>query len=159
MKKILVAIDYNPCAQEIAEAGFEYATAMKAEICIAHAIEDNTYYSMEYSPVMGFEGFRADGPFETKERQQNEASRFLAAVVKHLGGSNIKTRVLDGKTAEVILQYAGEYKADLIVMGARTHDGVEKIMGNVAAKVIKNSEIPILIVPAHKLNLRPISQM
>ena len=159
MEKVLIAIDYNLCAQKIAETGFEYARAMKAEVCIVHAIADIAYYSMEYSPIMGFEGFRADSSFETEEQQQNEANRFLAAVVKHLGGSNIKTKVLDGKTAEAILQYACEYKADLIVIGAHSHNGIEKIMGNVAAKVIKNAVIPTLIVPADKLSQRQNSKI
>ena len=80
-------------------------------------------------------------------------------MVKHLGGSNIKTKVLDGKTAEAILQYACEYKADLIVIGAHSHNGIEKIMGNVAAKVIKNAVIPTLIVPADKLSQRQNSKI
>jgi nucleotide-binding universal stress UspA family protein len=154
MEKVLIAIDYNLCAQKIAETGFEYARAMKAEVCIVHAISDIAYYAMEYSPIMGFEGFGADSSFETQEQQQNEATRFLAAVVKHLGGSHIKTKVLDGKTAEAILQYACEYKADLIVIGAHSRNGIEKIMGDVAAKVIQNAVIPILIVPADKVSQR-----
>jgi hypothetical protein len=46
MKKILVAIDYNPCAQNIAETSFEYARAMNAEICIIHAIADIDCYGL-----------------------------------------------------------------------------------------------------------------
>ena len=158
MKKVLIAIDYNPCAQKIAETGFEYARAMNAEICIIHAIADIAYYSAEYSPIMGFEGFSPDGAFKNIEEQENEANRFLTAVVKHLGNSNIKIRVLDGKTFEAILQYAVEYKADLIVMGAHSHNGFEKILGDVAAEVIKHAEIPILIIPTDKHDLSLISR-
>ena len=153
MKKILIAIDYNPCAQKIAETGFEHARAMNAEICIVHAVADIAYYSAEYSPIMGFEGFSPDCAFKSIEEQENEAKRFLAAVVKHLDDSNIKTRVIDGKTSEAILQSAAEYKADLIVMGAHSHNDFGKIMGDVAAKVIKHAEIPILIVPTERQNL------
>ena len=82
----------------------------------------------------------------------------VAAVVKHLGDSTIKTSVLDGKTSEAILQYAAEYKADLVVMGAHSHNGLGKIMGDVAAKVIKHAEIPVLIVPADKQELGLVSK-
>jgi nucleotide-binding universal stress UspA family protein len=154
MKKILIAIDYNPCAQKIAETGFAYASAMNAEICIVHAIADIAYYfSMEYSPVMGFEGLSPDCAFKSKGEQENEAKRFLAAVVNHLGDRNIKTCVLDVKTSEAILEYAAEYKADLVVMGAHSHNGFGKIMGDVTTKVIKHAEIPVLIVPADKQEL------
>ena len=159
MKKVLIAIDYNPCAQKIAETGFEYARAMNAEICIVHAIADTAYYSLEYSPIMGFEGFSPDCAFKSIDEQENEANMFLAAVVKHLGDSNIKTRVLDGKTSEAILQYAAEYKADLIVMGAQSHNGFEKlVMGDVVARVLKHSKIPVLVIPTDKQHQSHIGQ-
>lgn len=154
MKKILVAIDYNPCAQKIAETGFNYARAMNAEICIVHAIADIAYYSMEYLPIMGFDGFGPDCSFNNVEEQEKEAKRFLETVVKHLGDETIQIKVVDGKTAEAILQYAAEYGADLIVMGAQSHNSFEKlIMGDVVAKVLKHSEIPLLIVPTDKQDL------
>ena len=147
-----MAIDYNPCAQKVAEMGYEYARSMNAEICIVHAIGDIAYYFMEYSPIMGFEGFGPDYSFKIIKEQANEAKRYLEAVVKHLADSTIKTRVLDGKTADAILKYAVEYKADLIVMGALTRHGFEKVLGDVSAEVLKNAEIPVLIIPADKLD-------
>ena len=159
MKKVLIAIDYNPCAQKIAETGFAYARAMNAEIIIIHVIADIAYYSMEYSPIMGFDGFSADCSFKNIEEQKKEADNFLTAVVQHLGANNIKTRVLEGKTAQAILEYAAEWKADLVVMGAQSHNSFEKIlMGDVAAKVLKHSEIPILIVPTDKQDLNKLGQ-
>ena len=94
MKKILIAIDYNPCAQKIAETGFEYARAMNAEVCIVHAIADIAYYSMEYSPIMGFDGFGPDRSFNSIEEQEKEAKRFLETVVKHLGMKQLKLKWL-----------------------------------------------------------------
>ena len=151
MRKVLIAIDYNPCAKKVAESGFKYASAMNAKICIVHAIRDIAYYSMEYLPVMGFEGFSSDCVFKNVEQQQNEAKRFLAAVTDYLGSTNIETKVLDGKASETILEFAKEWHADMIVMGSQSHNGLEKlIMGDVVATVVKNAQIPILIVPSDK---------
>ena len=99
-----MAIDYNPCAQKVAEMGYEYARSMNAEICIVHAIADIAYYSMEYSAIMGFDGFGPDCSFNNVEEQEKEAKRFLETVVKHLGDETIQIKVVDGKTAEAILQ-------------------------------------------------------
>ena len=133
---------------------------MNAETCIVHAIADVACYSMDYSPIMGFTGFDADVHFKKIEDQQAEATRFLDAVVKHLGDDSIKMKVLDGKTAQAILQYAADYNADLIVMGAQSHNGLEKLMmGDVAGKILKHSEIPMLVVPAgDKENIDKIAQ-
>lgn len=159
MKKILIAIDYNPCSQKIAETGFEYARAMNAEVCIVHAIADIAYYSMEYSPIMGFNGFSPDSAYKNIDEQEKEAEEFLSAVVKHLGGVNIETKVLNGKTSEIILQYAAEYDASLIVMGSQSHSSFEKVlMGNVVADVLKHSLIPVMIVPAEKQNLNLLNR-
>lgn len=150
MKKILIALDFNSCSQKTAETGFEYARTMNAEICIVHAIADIAYYPMEYSPLMGFEGFSPDGVFNSLEEQENEAERFLEAVTRHLGDINIKTKVLNGKIHEAILEYAVEYKADLIVMGVHSHSGLGKILGDVTARVIKHTDTPVLIIPPDK---------
>jgi nucleotide-binding universal stress UspA family protein len=160
MKKVLIAIDYNPCAQKIAETGFEYAREMDAKICIVHAIADIAYYAMEYSPVMGFQEFGLDGAFKDLKVQEKEAERFLEAVVKHLGDETIETMVLDGKTSEAILEFAKEWEANLLVIGAESHNGFEKaIMGSVVAKIVKRTEIPLLIVPTDKLQPNEVEQV
>jgi len=47
MKKILIALDYNPSAQKIAEAGHALSKALGAEVCLTHVIGDTAYYAME----------------------------------------------------------------------------------------------------------------
>ncbi|SRR5258706_699595 len=153
MKKALIAIDYNPCAKKVAEMGYEFARSMNAEVCIVHAIADISYYSMEYVPLMGFEGFSPDCVFKSTDEQKLEAKRFLAAVVTHLSDSKIKTMVLNGKTSKVILEFAEGYKADLIVMGTHSHNAFEKTMGDVTARLIKHTKIPVLVIPTDSKDL------
>ena len=65
--------------------------------------------------------------------------------------TKLQPGVLDGKTAEVILEYAAEWNADLIVMGEQSHNGFEKLLlGEVVSNVLKNSKLPLLIVPTDK---------
>jgi nucleotide-binding universal stress UspA family protein len=66
MKKVLIALDYDPTAQKVAEAGFSLAKSMNAEIILLHVISEPVYYSsMEYSPVMGFTGYMEMGPLQS----------------------------------------------------------------------------------------------
>ncbi|HRE49872.1 MAG TPA: universal stress protein [Flavitalea sp.] len=148
MKKILIALDYNPSAQKIAEAGHALSKALGAEVCLTHVIGDTAYYAMEYSPIMGYGGFNPVGAFNQAEDLKDEAAKFLAAAVDHLKGENIQTAVLEGQPSDAILEYASSWKADLIVMGSQNHSGLEKlIMGDVTASVLKRSRIPMLIIP------------
>ena len=65
MKKILIALDYDPTAQKIAEAGYSLATAMAAEVVLLHVISDPVYYSSrDYSPIMGFNGYMDMDPIQ-----------------------------------------------------------------------------------------------
>jgi nucleotide-binding universal stress UspA family protein len=67
--------------------------------------------------------------------------------------------VLDGKTAETILEYAELWKADLIVMGAQSHNSFEKVlMGDVAVNVLKHSPMAVLIVPTDKQEQDMVSE-
>jgi nucleotide-binding universal stress UspA family protein len=57
MKNILIALDYDPSAEKIAEAGYALAKAIGAKVTLIHVIADSAYYStLEYSPVMGYTG-------------------------------------------------------------------------------------------------------
>ena len=40
MKKVLIALDYNPTAQKVAEMGHAMAKAMKAEVVLLHILAE-----------------------------------------------------------------------------------------------------------------------
>ena len=148
MKKILIAIDYNPSAEKVAEIGYALAKAMNTEITLAHVITEPAYYALEYSPIMGYQGGYTEGTIALVEDIKKEAESFLAASVKHLGDNNIKTVVLEGDTDDSILKYSEDWNADLVVMGSHSHKGLDRIFGiDVAAHVLKHSKIPLLIIP------------
>jgi len=58
MKKILIALDYDPTAQKVAEQGYTLAKAMGAEVILMHVVNDHIYYTTtDFSPIMGYGGF------------------------------------------------------------------------------------------------------
>ena len=62
--------------------------------------------------------------------------------------------VAEGNPSEEILRRSSESGTDLLVMGSIGRTGIEKIMlGSVAEKVVRNSRVPVLIVPG-KSNLK-----
>ena len=148
MKKVLIAIDYNPTSQKVAEKGYELAKAMNATILLVHVIAEAAFYAMPYSPIMGYEGFIASNTMLLGEELKNEAGNYLKASAKHLGDENITTAVLEGNIADAILDYAKKESADLLVLGSHSHSGLFKLfIGDVAEKVLKHSTIPLLIIP------------
>ena len=151
MKKVLIAVDYSPTAQRVADAGYELAKAMKARTILLHVISDATYYSsLKYSPIMGFESSSGIDIIETDTVEQLRlgSHKYLEEMKKHLGSDNIETVVKTGQCDETILSTAKESKADIIVMGTHSRRGFEKLLlGSIAESVLRKSLTPVFIIP------------
>jgi nucleotide-binding universal stress UspA family protein len=156
VKKILIALDYNPTAQKVAEEGFSMAKAMKAEIILLHVISDPVYYSStEYSPIMGFNGFMDTGmmQLDSLNALKEAALNFLDKSRHHLGDKSIQTLIKEGDFADSILNAAKEVHADIIILGSHSRKWLENVvMGSVTEKVLRHTPIPLFIIPTKKQN-------
>jgi len=153
MKKVLIALDYEPSAEKIAETGYTIATALNAEVVLLHVVAEPAYYSsMEYSPIMGFSGFMDTFNVELSETVKDSINKlsqeFLDKSKEHLGNKSITTLVAEGSFAETIVESSEKIQADLIVMGSHSRRGLDKLlMENVAVKVLHLSKVPVLVIP------------
>jgi nucleotide-binding universal stress UspA family protein len=156
MKKVLIALDYNPTAQKVAEVGFSMAKAMKAEVILLHVISDPVNYSSaEYSPIMGFNGFMEMGQLQLDniESLKKASKQFLEKSKQHLGDKTIQTLVEEGDFAESILKTAKDLHVDIIVIGTHSRKWLENIViGSVTEKVLNNTSLPLFIIPTKKHN-------
>jgi nucleotide-binding universal stress UspA family protein len=153
MKKILIALDYNPSAQKVAESGHKLAKAMNAQTILLHIVADFTYYSsLNYSPIMGFDSFSNSVETEGSGELKRQAQNYLEKSKEHLKGPTIQTIVKSGDFAETILETAKELEVDVIVMGTHSRRGLEKILvGSVAEHVLNHSSIPLFIIPTRSM--------
>lgn len=152
--KVLIALDYDPTAQEVAEKGYALAKSMAAEITLLHVIADPEYYSLsQYNPIMGFTGYVDIGPLQLNviEDLKKASQLFLNQTKQHLNDKGIHTLVKEGGFADCILETAKELEADAIVMGSHSRRWLENIiMGNVTEKVLHHTSIPLLVIPTKK---------
>ena len=155
MKKILIALDYDPAAEKIADKGYELAKSMNAEIILLHVVSEPLYYtSVNYSPIMGYEGFnnldmvQLTNVDELKKAAQN----FLNMSKQHLGDESIQTIVVEGEFEESIVGAAKEMNADIIVMGSHGRRGLDKLLlGSVTEQVLHKTDIPLFIIPTKNI--------
>ena len=154
MKKILIALDYDPSAQKIAETGFSFAKTMKAEITLLHVLADpQDYTSNEHVIVMGFAG-DTDTSEELSEKTlepKKISLQFLDKSKLYLGDNRIQTLLEEGDCAEAILKAANKISADVIVMGSHSRKWFKNTtLGSVTEKVLRNTTFPVLIIPTKK---------
>jgi nucleotide-binding universal stress UspA family protein len=149
--KVLIALDYDPTAQKVADAGFSIAKKLDTEITLLHVILDPLKYSSaDYSPIMGFTGYADMGPIETDsvDELKNAARKYLDKAKHHLGDESIKTLIREGNIADSILEASKTIHADMIVIGSYSRKLLDKmVMGSVTEKVLQLTTVPLLIIP------------
>ena len=142
--KILIALDFHPGSEKVAEVGFAMAKSLGAEVVLLHVKVQLVDYSLVYKKMGSLK-------LETVEELGLAAENFLKNSKHKLGEHLIKTLVKEGDFAVSILDAAKEMAIDLIVMGSNSTRWLEEIiLGRVTNKVLQQSKIPLLIVPTRK---------
>lgn len=152
MKKVLIAVDYNPSSQKVAESGYELAQLMNAEVCLIHVMSEVAHYGVRYPTFMGYEGY---DPGVVDVEMINEMTKvtedYLSSVANHLNDPNVITHLAEGDAANMLLEYSDQWNADVLVMGTHSHSALEKLlMGTVASTVLEKTKIPVYLVPVKK---------
>jgi nucleotide-binding universal stress UspA family protein len=155
-KKVLIALDFDPTAQKVAETGFALAKSIGAEVILLHVVSDPLHYNTyKHITVMGFAGYGNSVPLilDSVGELKKESRKFLRKSKLHLGDSSIKTLVEEGDVAESILEIAKKMHTDIIIMGSHSRKWLENIvMGSVAEKVLRQTVLPLYIIPTKKQN-------
>lgn len=143
MKKVLIALDYDPSAKIVAEAGFLMFKSMNAEITLLHVVSE---------PILYYASYREMAPLLENLEERNGASQvFLDKLKGELGDESIQTLIKVGDTSESILNAAKEINANIIVLGTHSRKWLENIIvGSVAEKVLKHTTLPLFIIPTKK---------
>lgn len=142
MKNILVAIDFVESAEPLLKQASLWAEKFEAKIWLVHVAE----------PEPDFVGYDVGPKYirDSVAKELRQEHRDLQALAKGLmeKGFDADALLIQGKTAESLVEEASDLNADLIVLGATHHGKVfEALFGSVWEDVVKKSKTPVLIVP------------
>lgn len=143
-KKILVPLDGSELSESVLSHVVAIATSCKVPEVVLTRVRDPLDKSVR--DVMD-----ADIASKLDEAYHDEADNYLKQIAADLieQGIAAKTVVLSGNPAEEIINYAQGGGVDLIIMSTHGRSGVSRwVFGSVADKVVRHSEVPILIRPA-----------
>jgi len=152
MKKVLIGIDYNPNSEGVVRKGYELAKKLGAEVCLIHVLADVSYYGVNYPSFMGYEGYNEMAVDLNVISELREVARdYVETAAKHLNDPGVTTHMAEGPTSAAILNYAEEWKADMIVLGTHSHSVLEKVlMGTTASHILEKTKIPVYLIPIKK---------
>jgi nucleotide-binding universal stress UspA family protein len=150
-KKILIALDYARSATEVADTGYSIAKSMNGQVFLLHVMEDVAYYSTPgYVPIVGFSNFSHTDFLEMIDVEgiKKAGMHFMENMKHHLGDESIQTIIEEGDVANTIVKTANQLNADLIVIGSRSRNWLEKVfIGSTAVKVLDHTPVPLIVVP------------
>jgi nucleotide-binding universal stress UspA family protein len=142
---LLVPIDLSAATPPVLAIAQRAAQTTGSSVVLLHVAEPN--------PV--FVGYEA-GPGVVREQvahEYREQHQLLHAHAEALRADGIETTALliQGQTAQCILKEAERLRADLIIMGTHGHGAMfQLIVGSVAHAVVRDTPIPVLLVPLRK---------
>jgi nucleotide-binding universal stress UspA family protein len=140
MKKILVPTDFSEHAEYALRAAAQIAKKIEAEIYLLHMLELPSQMSDMVSK--GSEGPEIIFAIK-KAREQFEDIKSKP----YLSGINVTEAVQFEKAFEGIITSSVKNNIDLIVMGSHGVSGFEEMfVGSNTEKVVRTSEIPVLVV-------------
>jgi len=155
IKKILFANDLSYNSRFAFAHAACLAHCYDARVTVLHVLEEiseSADISLgSYFGETKWKLLKKDISQEAIDMLEKRVSRFCREVNEELGAHAFETDdivVKRGKPVETILQEAKARTCDLIVMGTHGHGGFrEAVMGSNSKRVIRQSKIPVLIVP------------
>jgi nucleotide-binding universal stress UspA family protein len=153
MKKILIGIGDSKFADNATKYGFDLARKLQANVGLIHITEPTAMgtpiATTDTSMGMPFEEPMNLVMPELMHIQDEQSKRLVNDAIKNYG-NDVQVTVFSeyGDTAEGILACAKKFEAEMIIIGTHSRSGIDRfLMGSVAEDVVRNSEIPVLVVP------------
>jgi len=139
-KRLLVPVDFSDASVAAFSAAMDLCTALGGEMKVVHIHQLQV-------PYVGDGGFYV--PEMDEDEVLKEREKELEDFVKQQGSADvgISREVRLGDPETEINEMAGEYQADMIIMGTHGRTGLSHLlMGSVTESVLRHANVPILAV-------------
>jgi len=146
MKKILVPVDFSECSEYALKIAANFAKEYDAEIIALHmmGMTDSVLTNTQTKQML-------EGIYYIKLAQKRFKEFLNKDYLKDISVSDI---VYNYKDFSEINNVAQENNVDLIVMGSHGSSGLSEVfVGSNTEKVVRNSDIPVLVVKKEVENI------
>jgi nucleotide-binding universal stress UspA family protein len=141
--KILVPVDGSGPSNAGLNEAAQLAKIHGSQMCLVHIVNES---ALDYT---WGRGRYSDNSIEDM-RQGGKAILDAAekiAVAQHICPTRIMVETVGGVTAEIILEEAQKWHAELIVMGTHGRRGLARLaMGSDAEQVLRGAKIPVMLI-------------
>jgi nucleotide-binding universal stress UspA family protein len=138
-RNILCATDFGPSSKRAVTTALALAKAFGGSVTLVHVFDAPVLPGAPFMPLN-----------DTGPQVEREARRELDAAVTEARAQMDRVRgvLRRGRPWEEIIAMAADIKTDLIVVGTHGRQGLpHAILGSVAERIVRLSEVPVLTVP------------
>ena len=140
-RHILLATDGSAASEHAAALAVQLAKAHGARLTALYVVDPYPYLGIGEANPLGFQAYMS-----AAMQHAAEAHARVAALSEKEGVACEARLAEDVAAAAGILESARQVEADLIVVGSHGRGGVARmVLGSVAAKVVAQSTIPVLV--------------
>ena len=151
---VLAAVGIGDLAADVLRAAAGIATATGGALHVLHVVDLPAAAVLRAGAAdrETVEWYRR----QRRERAETEVPRLVATALGE--GAQVSMHLVDGETADAILDHARRLEADVVVLGSVVQSGMRALLlGSTAEKVLPALETPLLLVkptstalPAHR---------
>lgn len=145
-KTILVAIDGSETSNNALFQAIELSKDQKAKLIIIHVIEEAFIFH-------GGPGYDFSAAIDAYKKEGQRVLDNAKSMVKTQNKTDYEIKLVEhnpfqGRIADVIVEEAKQYQADLLILGTHGRRGFSHVLlGSVAEQTIRLSHKPTLLVP------------
>lgn len=148
--KILVPVDGSETSTAGLMEAITLAKVLRSQLCLMHIVNEFVL-DYNYAP-----GIYPEDLFESMRRQGKKILDAAQALVRAQGikSTCVMVESIGGAAADLIIDQAQSWSANLIVMGTHGRRGIFRLaLGSDAEQVVRAATIPVLLIrgqAAHK---------
>lgn len=143
MDKILVGLDASPRARDVLDTAVNLARKTGGKLVLFRAVGIPLGLPPEAYAL---------SPDSLEDMLEREAKQYLEQLAADVPAGLVETvHVHAGTPWRSICATAHEFGVDLIVIGSHGYQGLDRLVGTTASKVVNHAECSVLVVRSHKL--------
>jgi nucleotide-binding universal stress UspA family protein len=142
-ERILVPVDGSDISKRGLQEALKLSKALGAQLRLVHIIDDS---ALALNPETGVAAAPLVEDFAEGGREILEDARKLAAA-EGVEAEGVLHENFTGRIADLIVDEAKKWGAELIVMGTHAHGGIRHaVLGSDAEAVLHGADVPVLLV-------------
>jgi len=151
-RHILVPVDFSVHSEKACKMAVNIAGQLHTKLILMHCYINPVIHSIPFSDIYAYDSSLLAKMEYSEENANKEFQKFVTKMSKEIGVERWKSVapefiIKSGYPDDDILAFAGKYHSQLIVMGSGGSNSPYGTLGSIAADIMYNSPVPVLIVP------------